>query len=128
MGETKTEKAKNESFSTTASGTKLSQWKSCFRPNLFSGKVALVSGGGIGIGYAIAKELAILGATAVIASRDRSKCEETASKINAEIADEANTPCSGRGYAGPSTSIRDETQVQALITTAITRSAGKQRR
>ena len=60
MGETKMEKAQNKSFLTTASGTKLSQWKSCFWPNLFSEKVALVSGSGIGIGYAIAKELAIL--------------------------------------------------------------------
>ena len=39
-----------------------------FRSDLFVGKVALVSGGGTGIGYCITNELATCGATVVIAS------------------------------------------------------------
>jgi citronellol/citronellal dehydrogenase len=42
---------------------------SIFRDGLFEGKVAVVSGGGTGIGRAIARELASLGATVVICSR-----------------------------------------------------------
>ncbi len=40
-----------------------------FRPDLFSGKAAIVTGGGTGIGLAIAEELVQLGADVVIASR-----------------------------------------------------------
>jgi peroxisomal trans-2-enoyl-CoA reductase len=41
---------------------------SVFRPGLFSGKVALVTGGGTGIGKAITKELLTLG------ERERGTC------------------------------------------------------
>jgi len=86
-------------------------WKSCFRSDLFVGKVALVTGGATGIGRAIATELAATGATVVIASRNQERCEKTASEINAS----SDGTTTGRVVAGPSTSIRDETQIQNLV-------------
>lgn len=84
-------------------------WKSCFRSDLFFGRVALVTGGATGIGRAIATELAATGATVVIASRNQERCEKTAAEIN------ALSGTTGRVMAGPSTSIRDEAQIQNLI-------------
>ena len=87
-----------------------------YRPSLFANKVALVTGGGTGIGRSIAKELASLGATVVIASRNRDKCVQAAEEINREINDS-----NGRGkvIAGPSTSIRNEEDVQNLVSDCI---------
>ncbi len=96
------------------------KWKSCFRDNLFLSKVALVTGGGTGIGRTIAKELAILGATVVISSRDESKCKVAAQELNQEIQSYHNgqgngNPPKGKVVAGPSCSIRNEEDVENLI-------------
>ena len=60
-------------------------WRSVFRDNLFAGKVAIVTGGGTGIGKAITKELSRLGCRVVIASRKLDKLEQTAEEINQEL-------------------------------------------
>lgn len=49
-----------------------------------SGKIAVVTGGGHGIGAAIAGKLASLGATTVICGRNRALLEQTARKIQCE--------------------------------------------
>lgn len=54
---------------------------SIFSSNLFKGKCALVSGGGTGIGFAIAQELGRLGARVILAARDVSRLEEAALKL-----------------------------------------------
>jgi NAD(P)-dependent dehydrogenase (short-subunit alcohol dehydrogenase family) len=93
-------------------------WRSCFRPDLFRGRVALITGGGTGIGRAIATELAHLGATVVIASRNPTVCQRTAQEINETIMHEsANNAENDRGrvIAGPATSIRKEDQIVRLI-------------
>lgn len=56
-------------------------YASVFRPGLFSGQVALVTGGGTGIGRCIAHELAYLGATVVIAARREEHLRETVREI-----------------------------------------------
>ncbi len=90
------------------------QWRSCFRNDLFLSKVALVTGGGTGIGRTIAKELALLGATVVISSRDKAKCETTAQELNEEISNYGNNS-KGKVVAGPSCSIRKEEDVENMI-------------
>jgi NAD(P)-dependent dehydrogenase (short-subunit alcohol dehydrogenase family) len=58
---------------------------------------------------AITTELASFGATVVIASRDRTKCEQAAKELNDTL------PRGPRVFAGPSTSIRKEGDIQNLV-------------
>jgi citronellol/citronellal dehydrogenase len=74
-----------------------------FREDLLDGQVALVTGGGSGLGRAIALELAALGARVTVCGRRREPLEETAAldpqrRITASVCD-----------------IRDEEQVAALV-------------
>lgn len=86
-------------------------WRSIYRPSLFFGKIALVTGGGTGIGRAIALELASLGATTVIASRDEDKCKAAAKEMNSIL----EKGCRGQVIPGPSCSIRSEEEVEQLM-------------
>lgn len=52
--------------------------------NRLSGKIAVITGGGYGIGAAIARKVASLGATAVICGRNRARLEQTAREIPCE--------------------------------------------
>lgn len=58
--------------------------KSVFSANLFAGKVAVVTGGGSGIGLRTARELAQLGATVVIGGRNEEKLKSSVETIRAE--------------------------------------------
>ena len=63
--------------------------RSVFHKDLFKGKVAIVTGGGTGIGRAITTELASLGCKVVIASRKPERLEIAAQEINEEISNKA---------------------------------------
>lgn len=58
---------------------------SIFRNDLFSGKVAIVTGGGSGIGRGITEELVSLGCTVVIAARKSERLQKAAKDINHKV-------------------------------------------
>jgi NAD(P)-dependent dehydrogenase (short-subunit alcohol dehydrogenase family) len=75
-----------------------------FLPGLLEERVAIVTGGGTGIGRAIALELAKFGADVVVASRDPQHLEPTAAEIRAL----------GRRALAIQTDIRNPAQIEAL--------------
>jgi NAD(P)-dependent dehydrogenase (short-subunit alcohol dehydrogenase family) len=77
----------------------------------FAGKVAIVTGGGSGLGRAIALELARLGAAVVVAGRRPEPLEETIAQIE---------DWGGYGHAKP-TDVRDPEQVESLVADAVAR-------
>lgn len=76
-----------------------------YRSDLFAGKVALVSGGGTGIGRAIALLLNRLGAEVVICGRTMEKLQRTVDFIASK----------GRRMQALTTNIREPEQVDALF-------------
>ncbi len=79
-----------------------------FAPDLLVGQIAVVTGGGSGIGYAIARDLAACGADLAIASRDASRLEEAAEKITAQT---------GRPCLPVKCNVREESNVRHLVAT-----------
>lgn len=77
-----------------------------FRDDLLTGRVALVTGGGTGIGAATARELGRLGATVVIASRKEEHVRPAAEGLSAEL---------GRPVTGRICDIRDREAVDRLV-------------
>src|ERR1035437_2997625 len=74
-----------------------------------SGKVAIVTGGAMGIGYAIASRLAEAGAKVLIADRDAAAAEAAAAKI---------------GGMACATDVADEAQVAAMVAKAVAEFGG----
>lgn len=77
-----------------------------FRDDLLTDQVALVTGGGTGIGAAVTRELTRLGATVVIASRKREHIEPAAQGLTEEL---------GREVHGDIVDIRDRDAVSSLV-------------
>lgn len=80
-----------------------------FKPGLFAGKAAIITGGGTGIGFRIASELAHLGATVVLASRKMENLKKAVKKI-----EEAG----GKAFA-VECNIRDEESVKNCIAKSV---------
>jgi citronellol/citronellal dehydrogenase len=79
-------------------------YKSIYRDGLFDGKVAVVTGGGSGIGRCIAHELAALGAKVVVSGRKIEKLELVVTEIRDAGGKADLVTCN----------IRDEDEVRAL--------------
>ena len=77
-----------------------------FRDDLLEGRVAVVTGGGTGIGAAIARELACAGATVVVASRKEAHIRPAAAGLSAQT---------GRAVDGELCDIRDRDSVAGLV-------------
>lgn len=80
-------------------------FKSVLRDGLFAGKVALVTGGGTGIGRCIAHELASLGAKVLVAGRRREPLDQVVAELAA---------VGGEGVA-TELNIRDEEAVDKTV-------------
>jgi citronellol/citronellal dehydrogenase len=80
-------------------------YRSIFRPDLLAGQVAVVTGGGSGIGRCIAHELAALGATVALLGRKPEKLAAVREEIAA---------AGGRAY-DYACNIRDEAAVQQAV-------------
>ena len=86
--------------------------KTVFCKDLFSGKVAIVTGGGTGIGKAITKELARLGCKVIIASRKLERLQEAAKELNHELVGVAGASHEAGSRVFPhECNIRNEQQV-----------------
>lgn len=80
-----------------------------FKEGVFEGKVALVTGGGTGIGLRIARELGILGATVIIASRTEEKLQAGLEILEKDGCKAGLAICN----------IRDDESVKACVTQVI---------
>ena len=81
--------------------------KSVFRSGLFEGKVAIVTGGGTGIGKAIARELLYLGSKVVISSRKAERLQKAADELRRYV-----QPTSSAEVKVVPCNIREEQQVK----------------
>jgi citronellol/citronellal dehydrogenase len=79
-----------------------------FQPGLLDGQVAIVSGGGSGLGRASALELAALGARVVVCGRREEPLHETVAQADG-------------GVEAQACDIREEDQVEALVTAVLER-------
>jgi len=86
---------------------------SIFRPGLFDGATALITGGGSGIGKAIALELVQLGANVVLAARGEERL--------LRAVDELRPQAAGGGVSSVVCNIRAEDQVKAAMAAAVER-------
>ena len=83
----------------------ISSYQSVFQPGLFAGKVAIVTGGGSGIGRCTAHELAALGAVVAIVGRKVEKLAAVRAEIEAAGGACSTHPCD----------IREEDAVRATV-------------
>jgi citronellol/citronellal dehydrogenase len=86
----------------------VSNLRSIYAPGLFSGQVALVTGGGSGIGLSTAREMAFLGAKVAICGRKAEKIDAARALLEADGVHAADVH-------GASCDIREPEQVAAFV-------------
>ena len=83
-----------------------------FAPGVLAGRVAIVTGGGTGIGVSTARQLGRMGADVVIASRKAANIEPAAKGLSEEL---------GREVPGLICDVRDRAAVDALVAATLER-------
>jgi len=81
------------------------QQETIFAPNLFKGKTAIITGGGTGIGFSIARVLGNLGAHVILTSRTEETLQQAAASLRSEKINTDYFPAN----------IRNDNEVQALF-------------
>ncbi|XP_070536331.1 peroxisomal trans-2-enoyl-CoA reductase-like [Ptychodera flava] len=87
---------------------------STFKPGLFNSKVAIVTGGGTGIGKTITRELLNLGCKVMIASRNVERLQKAAKQMKEELDKDGTADISYQRC-----NIKEEDQVQSLISNTL---------
>jgi citronellol/citronellal dehydrogenase len=90
-----------------------------FAPGLLSGRAALVTGGGTGLGKGTALELARCGASVTIAGRRTEVLEQAAAEIGAEIAGEIGGEAGAVDWVAGD--VRERGEAQRLVRTVLER-------
>lgn len=95
-----------------------------FRSGLFDGQVALITGGGTGIGFGIAQLLAELGATVVVASRNQAHLEPAVEQLRAAGRKADSLTLDVRDADGVKTAIRSVADRLGRIDVLVNNAAG----
>ena len=86
-----------------------------FAPGLFAGQVALVTGGGTGIGKACARELLQLGASVIIAGRKQEKLDAAVAELGSDAG------ADGVRLMAMACDIREPEQIARLVDASLAR-------
>jgi len=92
-----------------AGDTSGNRMESFFQPDLLSGRVAVITGGGTGLGFAMARTFANLGASLVLASRNRDHVGPAAEQLRQRGVDALAVTCD----------VRNRKQVNSMIARAV---------
>lgn len=100
-------------------------YRTVFRPGLFSGQVAIVTGGGSGIGRCAAHELAALGSQVALVGRKLDKLANVQAEIVEAGGNASCHPCDIRDEAAVTATIQAVLEAHSRIDTLVNNAGGQ---